>query len=331
MTTRTLTRRVRPTEPDPYAYGSRPYDLVKEFVIALLVVLALTFALAAVFSSPDEKPLTIASWAKADPADFTATALTELDGSSTTAGYGPPYNTASDGQKLGPLALAKTAGVTHPIDTAEDFVLGPLGSAPQNPVVTAALNQYRAAGADQQAKWTGAYSDALTKAGGDPAKVAPSGDYGPVPVLLAQLLRQAQTGSLDGALLSQGGFYQTDYTLPLLFLADGSTMAAKADAQHLSGDQWGMMNETGNYPGQPWLWLYTFWYQISPYNHSDNADALVWGTMMVLTLLFVFVPFIPGLRSIPRLVPLYRIIWREHYREQRRTGSPPDIPAANGD
>ena len=24
-----------------------------------------------------------------------------------------------------------------------------------------------------------------------------------------------------------------------------------------------MMNETGNYPGQPWMWLYTFWYQIA--------------------------------------------------------------------
>ena len=27
-----------------------------------------------------------------------------------------------------------------------------------------------------------------------------------------------------------------------------------------------MMNETGSYPGQVWLWLYTFWYQIEPFN-----------------------------------------------------------------
>jgi len=312
-----LSRRVHKAEPDPYSFGSRPYDLVKEFVIALVAVLALTFALAAVFSSPDEKPMTIASWAKADPGDFTATALAELDGSSATAGYGPPYNSAADGQKLGPLALAKAAGVTHPIDTAQAFVLGPLATSPQSPDVTTALSTYTAASADQQAKWTTAYSDALTKAGGDPTKVA-AGDYGPVPILLEQLLKQAQAGSLDGTLLSEGGFYQTDYTLPLLFLADGSDLAAQADAQHLSGDQWGMMNETGNYPGQAWLWLYTFWYQISPYNHSDNADALVWGTMAVLSLAFVFVPYIPGLRSIPRLVPIYRLIWRDHYRAQRR-------------
>ncbi len=302
-------------EPDPYSFGSRPYDLVKEFTIALVAVLALTFALAAVFSSPDEKPMTIASWAKADPGDFTATALAELDGSSGTASYGPPYNTAADGQKLGPLALAKAAGVTHPIDAAQAFVLGPLAAAPQDPAVTSALSTYNAASADQQAKWTGAYSDALTKANDYPAKVTASDAFGPVPVLLGQLLQQAQTGSLDGALLTEGGFYQTDYTLPLLFLADGSDLAAQADAQHLSGDQWGMMNETGNFPGQAWLWLYTFWYQISPFNSSDNADALVWGTMAVLSLVFVFVPFIPGLRSIPRLVPVYRLIWRQHYRE----------------
>ncbi len=302
-------------EPDPYSFGSRRYDLVKEFTIALVAVLALTFVLAAVFSSPDEKPMTIASWSKADPGDFTATALAELDGSSGTASYGPPYNSAADGQKLGPLALAKAAGVTHPIDAAQAFVLGPLAAAPQGPAVTSALSTYNAASADQQAKWTGAYSDALTKANNDPAKVAASDTFGPVPVLLGRLLQQAQTGSLDGALLSEGGFYQTDYTLPLLFLADGSDLAARADAQHLSGDQWGMMNETGNFPGQAWLWLYTFWYQISPFNSSDNADALVWGVMAVLSLVFVFVPFIPGLRSIPRLVPVYRLIWRQHYRE----------------
>ena len=27
-----------------------------------------------------------------------------------------------------------------------------------------------------------------------------------------------------------------------------------------------MMNETGSYPGQVWLWLYTFWYQVKPFS-----------------------------------------------------------------
>ena len=120
-------------------------------------------------------------------------------------------------------------------------------------------------------------------------------------------------------LLAQGNFYQTDYTRPLLFLADGTYLEDLARAQHLAGDQWGMMNETGNYPGQAWLWLYTFWYQVKPFSTSGNADALVWGLMMLLTLGFICVPFIPGVRSLPRWIPIYRLIWRDYYRTVERS------------
>jgi hypothetical protein len=94
-------------------------------------------------------------------------------------------------------------------------------------------------------------------------------------------------------------------------------MANIAQKQHLTGDQWGMMNETGNYPGQAWLWLYTFWYQVSPMNSSGNGDILVWAIMMVLSAGLLFMPFIPGLRSIPRKTRVYRLIWREHYRDSQ--------------
>lgn len=305
----------RAAEPDPYAYGSRHYDLVKEFVLALGAVTVLVLILAGVFSSPDQKPVTIAQWAQADPGDFTATALAELDGTSTTAGYGPPYNTADAGQKLGPLGLAQAAGVTHPIDTAQAFVLTPIEAVPQSPTVQQALSSYVSAPAAQQAAWTSSYADALTAAGGDPGKVK-AGGYGPVPVLLHQLLLQARSDSLEGQLTAEQGLYNTDYTLPLLLLADGSYLADDADNQHLAGDQWGMMNEVGNYPGQTWLAPYTFWYQIAPYNSSGNGDALVWGTMAVLGAAFVFLPFVPGLRSVPRLIPVHRLIWRHHYARQ---------------
>ena len=76
-----------------------------------------------------------------------------------------------------------------------------------------------------------------------------------------------------------------------------------------------MMNETGNYPGQAWLWLYTMWYQVPPMKTSSNADLEVWAIMMVLTLALIFLPFIPVLRSIPRWSRVYRLIWRDYYRE----------------
>ena len=294
---------------------TREYDLVKEFVIALVAVAVLTVALAALFSSPDEKQLTISSWSRSAPADFLLTAATELDGTSGTATYGAPYTHTPDAaQKIGPVSLQHIAGVTHPIDSVNDFVVGPLTGVPADADLSGALQQWQGASADQQQKWAAAYEAALTKTEGDAAKV-PAGDYGPVPVMLDRLLSMAKSGGLDGALLSQKQFFATDYTKPLLFIADGTYLEDKARGQHLGGDQWGMMNETGNYPGQAWLWLYTFWYQVSPFSTSGNADALVWGLMALLSLVFVCVPFIPGLRSIPRWIPVHRLIWRDYCRQ----------------
>ncbi|WP_406169751.1 hypothetical protein [Streptomyces sp. NBC_00996] len=304
--------------PDPAAFPTRPYDLVKEFTIALVAVALLTVALASAFSSPDVKPVTLASWSRADGADFTATAVAELGGTSGTAEYGPPYNHTPDAaQKIGPVGLQDAAGVRIPVDTAKDFVLRPLTDAPEPPAVKAALAAWAAAPASRRQAWTKAYSDALAKSpGGDPAKVV-GGDYGPVPVLTTHLLGLARSGALDGELQAEGKFYQTDYTRPLLFLSDGSYLESLARAEHLGGDQWGMMNETGNFPGQAWLWLYTFWYQIDPFKSSGNADALIWGLMALLSLCLMLVPFIPGVRSIPRWTRVHRLIWRSYHRERR--------------
>ena len=177
--------------------------------------------------------------------------------------------------------------------------------------------------------WASAYVDALGKApDGDPAKVAP-GAYGPVPQLSSSFLRLADGGGLEGALAGGASFYGGDSTKALLLLSDGTWLEDQARARGLGGDQWGMMNETGNYPGQPWMWLYTFWYQVPPFSTSDNADAQVWALMMVLTLGLLLVPVIPGLRSVPRLVPLHRLIWRRAPRPtapsttpRRRTAPP---------
>ncbi len=304
----------------PWTGATRPYDLVKEFVVALLAVALLTVGLAALFSSPDVKQVTVAQWARSAPNDFVATAATELDGTSGTATYGAPYNhTPGAAQKIGPVSLQHIAGVTLAVDTAQDFVVNPLSSIPGNGSLSQALAAWKAAPPDQQQKWASAYDDALANApDNDPAKV-PSGEYGPVPTMLDELLVMARSGGLDGALLTQGQFFQTDYTKPLLFIADGAYLEDLARADHLGGDQWGMMNETGSYPGQAWLWLYTFWYQVKPFSTSGNADALVWGMMALLTLGFVLLPFIPGVRSLPRFLRVYRVIWREHYRAVERS------------
>ena len=79
--------------PDSHVFERRPYDLAKEFVIALAVVTALTVLLAAIFSSPDEQAISMRRWATAAPADVVATAAGELAGTTTSATYGaPPRN-----------------------------------------------------------------------------------------------------------------------------------------------------------------------------------------------------------------------------------------------
>jgi hypothetical protein len=296
----------------------RPYDLVRELAFMGIGIMVVIIVFASAFSSPDEKPLTMQSVAQTAPVDFVTVSLAELAGNSAIAQYGPPYTTQSGSvQSIGPLSPQKLAGTSLQLDTAQVYVLGPLATV-SDPAVAAAVKTYATATPDQQDKWTSAYADALGKADGslDGAGhvIAAAGDYGPLPVMFGALLDLGRSGALDGLLLGDGKFYQTDYTKPLLFLNE-SALPNKASDLHLLGNQWGMMNETGAYPGQAWLWLYTFWYQIpaGPYN-GPNADVAVWLTMGALTLAFIFLPFIPGLNRLPEYLGVYKLIWRDHYR-----------------
>jgi hypothetical protein len=302
----------------------RPYDIVKEASIALAVVVVLVLLVTILFSSPDVAPSTIKSWSRSDPVDFVTTATTELDGSSMSGSYGPPYNSGTGSvQHIAFIRLQNWFGISHPINSAQDFVLAPLRSITGQPALQRAVSTYEAAPSKTQTTWTSAYETALAKATTTPSdtiSVKP-GNYGPLPTMMGSLLTFAQSGGLDGALLASKQFYQTDYTKPLLFMADGGVLTNRAQQQHLLGSQWGMMNETGSYPGQVWLWLYTFWYQIKPFTTSPNADILVLAVMAALTLALILVPFIPGIRDLPRRIPIYKLIWREHYRSAPPAGT----------
>jgi hypothetical protein len=293
------------------------YDILKEAFVAFLAVAVLIVLLAVIFSSPDDPAATLKTWSATSPVDFAQTATTELDGTSATATYGPPYNTTPDAaQHMRFFEPQQWLGVHLPVDTAQDFVIKPLRTLPNQPATQAALNLYQNASPAQQSAWTTAYEKAAADAKGVNGRLhVPPGRYGPVGVIIGSLTSMAQTGGLDGTLLSGGQFYNTDYTKPMLFLKDGAYFDNLGTAKNLQGHQWGMMNETGNYPGQAWLWLYTMWYQVYPFNQSDQADLEIWVIMMVLSVGLIFLPFIPGLRSIPRWTRVYKLIWRRHYRE----------------
>jgi hypothetical protein len=310
---------------DEYYRGVRMvrYDLVKELVLALAGVGILALIAAIFLSSPNVPPVTIAAWAQADPVELVTTATNELAGATTSAGYGPPYNSVGPGQSWGPIAPQKWFGVRIPIDSADTFVIQPLQRASfSNTDLGTSLSTWQNATADQQTKWLDAYVKALPTATVSDGKVAvAAGDYGPLPVMMSNLLGVAQAGGLDGLLAINGRFYQTDYTLPLLFMGDGTYLSGLATEAHLTGSLWGMMNETGSYPGQTWLWLYTMWYQVPPFTsttgflglNSSNADLGIIILMTLLTGALALVPLIPILRDIPRWIPIHRLIWRRYY------------------
>jgi hypothetical protein len=306
---------------------NRRYDILKEGAVATVVVGALTLVMSGLLSSPDVPPVTMQTWGKVAPVDLVYTAAAELNGTSGAATYGPPYNNGTDGvQQVGPVNWQKVAGITQPINAAKDFVLIPLTSlAKTTPALATALSTYNAATPAQQNKWATAYANATAPG----AKKVPFNNgnlnlpsAGPVPVMMSYELSMARSGSLDSDLLAQRQFFGTDFTKPLLFIADGGYYAQLASNQHLTGDTWGVMNETGSYPGQPWLWLFQMWYHISPWQNSGSVD--IWAVYLtgIGTILLLLIPFIPGLRDVPRVIPVYRLIWRSWYRSAGKPTTP---------
>ena len=146
----------------------RPYDLISEGTIAVVVVALLVILASSLWGSPNGgltypgapkspagQAFSAKYWDDNAPSDLAQTAVQELAGGTTTAGYGPPFNqtTGASQEFLGikPAEIAKAIfGLTLPINTANDFVLAPVSqlAAPSNPAVAAAVSQYKAAGGD---------------------------------------------------------------------------------------------------------------------------------------------------------------------------------------
>jgi hypothetical protein len=307
------------------------YDLIREGLIATVVVVLLVVGLAVVFGSPRMPGVSFQSWAKAAPQDFAYTTLTELAGTSETASYGPPYNTQTGQlQSLGPLSPQKWTqdwfGVLLPVDPPEDFVLGPLQrAAALDPSLTVAIGQWRAATPAQQKAWA---AEALKtkpdeyQISGTTVRLQVPGDVGPLDELLGAQLALARSGTLTSQSIdAPADGYSTDTTKSLLYMEDGDYFDTIADKYLLKGEQWGVTNELGTWPGQPWLWFYAMFYNIPGWS-SIGTDILAVVSVAVVVVFFLLVPYIPGVRSIPRLVPLYRLIWRPYYSRYGTSARP---------
>jgi hypothetical protein len=312
---------------DAYLRGvpMKPYDLVREGLIALGIVAVLIVVLAIIFKSPDAPTVRGEDIAKNHPLDYLKTATDFLSGESALQHYGPPYTKDTDNIQriLGP-GPAVVFGVTMPLDAQKDMVLAPLEKvAVLNKDVATALTVWKSASEDKQKAWAKAYSDALDKAeeANGLVKVA-AGDYGPVPVMMLGMLDLGRAGLLEGALTSSDRLpYTLDNTKAMLFFQEDVDQNV-ANGYDMQGTQWGITHEVGNLPGPWWLWPYAIWYQIPPLTTVPNADVIVGSLMVLFFLLLFFAPFIPVLKHLPRWIPVYRIIWRDWYaRKEKESGS----------
>ena len=209
--------------------------------------------------------------------------------------------------------------------------------APYNSVVAAAVSRYKAAGGDlapgapadqvaskQQATWLNNYANALAKPGAKftpTSATVPLGNYGPVPVIIRAELLIAHNGSLDGYFQGSDQQLSTNTTNGTMFFSDGSLWGDIATAQGVAGDQWGVMNELWNYPGQVWLWLYSGMYQIPALNPANNSNLDLDVGLLMIVLGFLrpmFAPWIPVINRIPRWIPFYKIIYRKYSRSARK-------------
>jgi hypothetical protein len=162
-------------------------------------------------------------------------------------------------------------------------------------------------------RFPGGHSRAGAAAPGDPAAgdagiaQAPPPDDEDARMWTARLRRRAVSALPPGKLLPDR---QPAYVASWIYVFAVGSLAALAAAigsglaLALGGPDWWHSNpaghfETGSYPGQPWLWLYTLWYQIPRFSTSANVDMIAVYLTGIATLLLLLVPFIPGLRDIP--------------------------------
>ena len=313
-----------PSVPDDRRRDMKEFDLIKEGFVSLVIIVVLVLVVAAFAKAPYRPAITNRQIALSDPVLFTNTTLGYLDGSEDIASYGPPYNNGWQGQQSGVQSLGGFApqtwwGIPYPVNTIQDFVLQPLrqmATASQNQTLHIAISAYQQAPVAQQMQWAANYRNALAHATVSQGQVTITpGNYGPLAVLLPAHLRLAQSGLLSGALNQETnqGPYRWNVQNDLLYI-QGDALHNIAQSINMLGEQWGINHDEQAYPGPWWLTPYTFLYQVPPWSTAPAGDLMAAYTIAILVIILMFLPWIPGLNRLPKVLPVYRLIWRDWYR-----------------
>lgn len=272
------------------------YPLLAAFLFATIAIVA------ALVGSPNWPRDTIASVSQKDPGGAVLAFTQELEGTSPSASNAQEWGMGEPGQV---------------------FVLNPLRQ--YLPLlgtdISIALTTYESANSEQQQTWAANYDKALvsiTMQGGGEAGMEgiPSpdyskidtlqGDFGPVPMLAKADLQLAQLGYLEEYLQSVESGHS--YHLTNIWLYDHPSLLNTAVAEGLTDDQWGMVKERGFSVG-PWYLFIPAIFHVKLPNGASGQAFVLYNLAFAFILLFI-VPLTPGLRSLPKALKLYRLIYR---------------------
>ena len=206
-------------ETRPWKGRYAPYDLVKELCIAVGVIALLAVLLTVLFSSPDDKPSTIAPVVAR-----TARRLRHHGGARSSTGRATRPNTAPPTTTTR-AACSTSCSCTHSAGSASAIrSTRPRTTwsnrwkrSPTTRRCTSALAEYKAAPEKQKKEWSEAYAKPLEEyaTAVEEKKTPPStvsvdkstgtvtvkaSGAGPVPMMMASLQGLAQSGGLEGGL-----------------------------------------------------------------------------------------------------------------------------------
>ncbi len=256
------------------------------------VLIACILLLAFFFHSPYVAPVRIADSAQSNPSLVATTLLQELDHTSDTATYFDSID-------------------PYTFDTQQVFVITPYE---QSLVNTRGANEwtiFQNEPADaQQTDLAAAYQYAASTTDAD----AVASTTNPVIIMLATLMPMAKSGLYEALLDQENPGSNETYTLR--FLNDMNVLEDKASTLNMDTAQWGMMkDETGStqkLPPGSW-WFAPLGFINSAFNllSNPNGDRDAGEILGAIMLLFILFPYIPYLNRLPELLRLAPFIWKE--------------------
>lgn len=279
-------------------------------IIAAIALIALVI-LAAAVGSPNFPRETIVWAATTNPGGAILGSTQELDGTSASSVNAAEYGMGDPAQTL----------ALNPIRTAVPLIgrVTVQGlPALQVSDIRQALTAYDSASAEQRLTWSSNYHKALgtiTPMGsGSMGTVSPEftkinmlkGDFGPVPELVETDLYLAQTGYLEQYF--QGVEPGHSFHLTNIWCYDHPTMLNTAVSEGLTDDQWGMVKERGFSVG-PWYLVAPAVFHVYFPGGATGKGFVLWNLALAVVLLFAL-PLVPGVRSLPTYLKLYRFIYR---------------------